>query len=145
MTAPDTDAAAEPVESAKRALVLVMDDDDMVRRVASTLLEHLGYEPVSAADGTEALQRTRALLADGKPLAAALVDLTVRSGDGGRDLVAPLRELLPALPIVASSGHSAHPIMAEPSAFGFSASLHKPFKIEDLSDLLTQLIDAGRG
>ncbi|HEX2677762.1 MAG TPA: hypothetical protein VHM19_14015, partial [Polyangiales bacterium] len=58
--------------SPARSLVLVMDDDDMVRRVASTMLSHLGYEPVPTADGSAALEKTRALLAEGKQLAAAL-------------------------------------------------------------------------
>lgn len=125
-------------------LVLVMDDDDMVRRVAGSMLAHLGYEPIPAADGSEALERTRTLLAEGKRLAAAVLDLTVRSGQGGRDIVKPLRELLPNLPIVASSGYSDDPVMAQPSDFGFSASLRKPFLLGDLGALLAQLIEAAK-
>ena len=133
----------EPTCAAKagRGLVLVMDDDDMVRRVAGSMLRHLGYEALAAADGAEALQLARGVLAEGRQLRAAVLDLTVRSGGGGRDIVRPLRALLPSLPIVAASGYSDDPIMAEPRAFGFSASLRKPFLLSDLGALLSQLIE----
>jgi len=123
-----------------RGLVLVMDDDDMVRQMASSMLVHLGYEPIPTCDGADALQRARSLLAEGKHLSAAMLDLTVRSGEGGRETVQPLRQLLPSLPIIASSGYSDDPVMAEPAQFGFSASLRKPFRLDELGDLLAGLL-----
>jgi len=123
-------------------LVLVMDDDDMVRRVAGSMLARLGYEPVLSSEGAEALATARRLVAEGKSLAAALLDLTVRSGQGGRDIVGQLRELCPPLPIIASSGYTDDPAMARPTQFGFSASLRKPFLLSELSNLLTDLIAA---
>jgi PAS domain S-box-containing protein len=121
-------------------LVLVMDDDETVRRVAGNMLARLGYEPILTSDGAHALASARQLLAEGKVLTAALLDLTVRSGEGGRDTVGPLRELLPRLPIIASSGYSDDPIMANPKKFCFTASLRKPFLLRELSDLLVNLI-----
>jgi len=124
---------------AGHGLVLVMDDDDMVRQVARSMLEHLGYEVVATCDGADALARTRSLIAEGKNPTVALLDLTVRSGKGGRETVGPLRELLPRLPIIAASGYSDDPVMAAPTQFGFSACLHKPFRLNELADLLTRL------
>jgi PAS domain S-box-containing protein len=129
-----------PDTASGHGLVLVMDDDDMVRQLVSSMLEHLGYETIAACDGFEALERTRALLAEGKQLSAAMLDLTVRSGEGGRDTVRPLSKLVPGLPIIASSGYSDDPVMAEPALFGFSASLRKPFRLSELSELLARLI-----
>lgn len=104
------------------------------------MLEHLGYEPIPTCDGAEALERSRALLAEGKRPSAAMLDLTVRSGKGGRETVRPLRNLLPELPIIASSGYSDDPVMADPALFGFSASLRKPFRLSELDELLARLI-----
>jgi CheY-like chemotaxis protein len=120
--------------------VLVMDDDDIVRQVAGSMLTHLGYEPLLTCDGAEALERTRALLAEGVQLSAVMLDLTVRAGVGGRETVRPLRQLSATLPIIASSGYSDDPVMADPAQFGFSASLHKPFRLNELGDLLAQLV-----
>jgi CheY-like chemotaxis protein len=135
----DTHAAPREPKSG-HGLVLVMDDDDMVRHMAASMLALLGYEPIATCDGAEALKRTRALLAEGKHLSAAMLDLTVRSGEGGRETVRPLRELLPNLPMIASSGYSDDPVMADPAQFGFSASLRKPFRLEELGELLGQLV-----
>jgi len=136
----DAKAPAPHSAPSGQGLVLVMDDDDMVRQMASSMLTHLGYEPIATCDGSEALERTRTLLAAGKQLSAAMLDLTVRSGDGGRDTVRPLSKLIPGLPIIASSGYSDDPVMAEPALFGFSASLHKPFRLDELAELLARLV-----
>ncbi|HKO46352.1 MAG TPA: PAS domain S-box protein [Polyangiaceae bacterium] len=127
-----------------RGLVLVMDDDDIVRHVAGGILKHLGYEAILTCDGLEALERTQALLAEGKQLRAAMLDLTVRAGQGGRDTVRPLSKLVPGLPIIASSGYSDDPVMADPAQFGFSASLPKPFRMNELGDLLARLAPTSR-
>ncbi|HEX2878109.1 MAG TPA: ATP-binding protein, partial [Polyangiaceae bacterium] len=132
--------AAETDRKSGHGAVLLMDDDDLVRRMASSMLTALGYEPITACDGAEALERARTLVAEGKRLRAALLDLTVRSGEGGRETVRPLRKLLPELPIIASSGYSEDPVMAEPAQFGFSASLPKPFRLEELGELLARLV-----
>ncbi|RYZ04875.1 MAG: PAS domain-containing sensor histidine kinase [Myxococcales bacterium] len=145
--APETKPDVAPARRAPKqgqGMVLVMDDDDMVRRVTASMLAHLGYEPIPTSHGTEALQRTRRLLAEGKVLTAALLDLTVGPGEGGRDVVGPLRELSPTLPIVASSGYSDDPIMAEPCRFGFSASLRKPFLLADLAAVLSRSIESAK-
>jgi CheY-like chemotaxis protein len=131
-----------PMTSGALGLVLVMDDDDMVRRVAGSMLTRLGYQPVLTSEGAEAVATARTLLSENKPLAAALLDLTVRTGQGGRDIVAQLRELSPRLAIIASSGYPDDPAMADPTRFGFSASLKKPFLLTELSNLLAELIAA---
>ncbi|MEI9949999.1 MAG: PAS domain S-box protein [Pseudomonadota bacterium] len=123
-----------------QGLVLVMDDDDIVRHVAGGILKHLGYDPILTCDGAEALERTRRLVAEGKQLRAAVLDLTVRAGAGGRDTAGPLSDLVPGLPIIASSGYSDDPVMADPAQFGFSASLPKPFRLSELGDLLARLV-----
>jgi PAS domain S-box-containing protein len=133
--------AVERALKGGRGIVVVMDDDDMVRRMVSSMLAHLGYEPIATCDGAEALERVRALLAEGKQPSAAMLDLTVRSGEGGRETVRPLRRLLANLPIIAWSGYSDDPVMADPAQFGFSASLRKPFRLNELSDLLDQLVE----
>jgi two-component system, cell cycle sensor histidine kinase and response regulator CckA len=135
---PPPPAARETLRG--HGLVLVMDDDATVRRVAGNMLARLGYEPILTSDGAHALASVRQLLAEGKVLTAALLDLTIRSGQGGRDTVGPLRELLPRLPIVASSGYSDDPIMADPKKFCFTASLRKPFLLSELSSLLLEVI-----
>jgi len=72
-------------------------------------------------------------------LLGVMLDLTVKAGRGGRDVVDELRTLLPSVPLVASSGYSDDPVMARPLEFGFSASLPKPFLASELESTLSGL------
>ncbi len=81
-------------------LVLIVDDEEAIRRVAQRLLERFGYRVVTACDGAEALQVYAAHCAD---IALVLTDMAMPVM-GGAALIAALRALDPALPLVASSG-----------------------------------------
>lgn len=64
--------------------VLVMDDEDFIRELASDMLEKLGYEVVTAQDGQSAVDMYQSSQDDGKPFGAVVLDLTVPGGMGGR-------------------------------------------------------------
>ena len=124
-----------------RGLVLVMDDDDIVRHVAGSMLTHLGYEPIPTCDGVEALERTQRVAGRGQAAQrghAGPHRPLRRRVDATR--WTPCEQLVPELPIIASSGYSDDPVMADPTQFGFTASLHKPFRLTDLGDLLARLV-----
>jgi PAS domain S-box-containing protein len=136
-------ASAERPKSG-RGLVLVMDDEAAIRRVLGHMLTRLGYEPILASDGGELLEIARKLGSRQSDTVAVLLDLTVPSGLGGREVVPGLSELLPAVPLVASSGYSDDPIMANPTHFGFARSLRKPFLLDELAELLSELQGGAR-
>ena len=48
-------AAPAPHIQARHALILVIDDEDIIRRTAKSVLEHYGYRVVLAANGKEGL------------------------------------------------------------------------------------------
>jgi len=114
--------------------VLVMDDEGFYRDILKAMLQDMGYEVVEAGNGDEALTVGRSE----RDLNAALLDLTIRGGRGGRDTVAALQSLRPGLPIFAISGFSEDPILARPHDFGFTDCLAKPFLKEDLNALMTK-------
>jgi PAS domain S-box-containing protein len=142
---PAASAAKVPTVPPKAAprrgsgVVVVMDDEPAVRRVVTSMLKRLGYEPFEASEGSEVVGLVGELVQRGKRPAAVMLDLTVKAGRGGRDVVHELRELLPSVPIVASSGYSDDPVMARPLDYGFSASLPKPFLASELESTLSGL------
>jgi signal transduction histidine kinase/CheY-like chemotaxis protein len=83
-----------------QARVLVVDDEETVRRTAKNTLERYGYSVVLAENGQQALELVRQ-----SPLTFDLVllDLTmpVLSGE---DTLRELRKIRPALPVILSSG-----------------------------------------
>ena len=98
-TAPPPEAA--PVATARRATILVVEDEELVRRFARVVLERVGHTVVEAANGHDALERAARM--DRIDL---LVSDVVMPGMGADELVTRLRGQLPALPAIFMSGYS---------------------------------------
>lgn len=126
----------QPTRHHGSGTVLVMDDEEFNLEIFSAMLASLGYTTLEATDGTEALRLCRTC----PDLKAAFLDLTNKGGTGGKDTVGPLLDAFPCLPVFAVSGYCEDPIMAKPQDFGFSESLAKPFRKEELSALLTKYL-----
>ena len=137
------DATGEREAPRGTGRILLMDDDDEVRAVAGRMLEHLGYEVVPARDGEEALALYAAARGNGTPFAAALMDLTISGGMGGKEAMEKLRALDPAARAIASSGYSNDPVAADHAAYGFSGFVSKPYRIEQLAAELARVLSGG--
>lgn len=134
---PEAGPAAVPPGTGR---ILVMDDEDLVRDVAAKLLTRLGYEVIPARDGAEALTRFREAAEAGRPVDLAILDLTVPGSMGGRECFDALRRLDPAVRALVSSGYSNDPLMADYRSYGFAGIINKPYRFEDLQQLLHRLL-----
>jgi two-component system cell cycle sensor histidine kinase/response regulator CckA len=121
------------------ARVLVMDDEDAIRRVAGRMLSLAGHETVFTTDGDEAIRAYAAARQGGRPFDLVIFDLTVPGGMGGKEALQELLKLDPQVRAIASSGYSNDPIMANPHAYGFRTSLPKPYDIPDLVRALEEV------
>jgi signal transduction histidine kinase len=83
-------------------LVLVIDDEELVRRTAQSVLQQHGLSVVSAENGHEGVELFRRI-AD--RVALVLLDLTMPVMDGEATLRA-LRQIRPEVPVLVSSGYS---------------------------------------
>lgn len=131
--------AASPA-GATRGTVLVVDDEEMVRKLAAAALEGAGFGVVTAIDGTDALAQ---LHHDAARFEAVLLDLTMPKLDGEDTLVA-LRMLAPDLPVILTSGYHEKPGIQRLVARGLAEFLPKPFTGAALVTRITAAI-AGRG
>jgi len=120
--------------------VLVMDDEEMVRRIACDMLHHLGCETEVASDGREAIDLYRKALMAGRPFEAVLVDLTIRGGMGGKETVERLIAIDPTVKAVVSSGYANDPIMADFRRYGFCAVAPKPYNLQELRAALAGIL-----
>ncbi|MEW6325844.1 MAG: PAS domain-containing protein, partial [Nitrospirota bacterium] len=102
-----------------RGRILFMDDEESIRNFAFDVLTHLGYEAAVAQDGREAIELFQKAKERSQPFDAVILDLTVRAGMGGKEAVARLREIDPAVPAIVSSGYSNDPVLADFTRFGF--------------------------
>jgi PAS domain S-box-containing protein len=125
-------------ESRHTGRILIMDDEDVIRRVLSKMLTQLGYQPTAVANGENAIQAFAAHLEEKNPFAAVILDLTIRGGMGGEETVKNLLALDPKAKIIASSGYSTGKIITNYSDYGFSGILVKPYKMDELDEILTK-------
>lgn len=134
---PPSEAEREATRGQGR--ILVMDDDARIRRVVAEMLGSLGYEADSAADGEEALRLYRQALETRRPYAAAIMDLTIPGGMGGKDTAAQLLLLDPGARLIATSGYANDNALVEYSRWGFKEFIGKPYDIKELSTLLNSI------
>ena len=100
---------AEPVSTDNqrgRGAVLILDDEDTILRIAASVLRRSGYEASVSKNGEQALALAEMAVASGQPFRAAILDLTIPGGMGGREIVHKLKELDPKIKVVASSGYA---------------------------------------
>lgn len=120
--------------------VLVMDDKEDIRITAQAILEKLGYTVESVDEGAKALELYLMRKEQGKPFSAVILDLTIPAGMGGKETIENLLKIDPAVKAVVSSGYSNDPIMASYDDFGFRAVLTKPYRIQEMSKVLRDLV-----
>jgi CheY-like chemotaxis protein len=121
----DVGAAPAPAEQGgARARVLLVEDDEGVRRFIVESLEMLGYAVVAAAHGREGLER----LEDAMP-ELMIIDYAM-PGLNGVEVAAAARARAPSLPIILATGYA--DMEAVHKLFDAAHILRKPFQINDL-------------
>jgi PAS domain S-box-containing protein len=116
--------------------ILVMDDEESLRRLLAQILKRLGYEVESAREGSEAIELYQRAKDSGHRFDAVLVDLTIPGGMGGKEVAARLREIDDSVVLIVSSGYSNIPIMSDFRRYGFDDVISKPWTPVQLSQVL---------
>jgi len=104
------------------------------------MLSYMGYDVEFAREGREAVAIYRAAKESGEPFDAVILDLTVSGGMGGKETIELLIALDPHIKAIISSGFSGDPIMSEYQEYGFKTAILKPYKMEELEEVLERLI-----
>lgn len=120
-----------------------MDDEQIILDVTQEVLAFLGYEVVFAQDGQAVLDLYREEMQGQSPFDAVILDLSIPEGMGGKEAIQKFRELDPSVKAIVSSGHSNDPVVVEYEKYGFSGRLTKPYKINDMKEILDLLVKKG--
>jgi two-component system, cell cycle sensor histidine kinase and response regulator CckA len=123
-----------------KAKILIMDDEELICSALELMLKGMGYSAVATRNSKETAEAVLEALNAGKPFVAAILDLTIPGGPGGKEIIGDLQKLDPDIKVIASSGYADNPVMSRPSDYGFTASLRKPYRRDDLSKVLDALI-----
>jgi signal transduction histidine kinase/ActR/RegA family two-component response regulator len=133
---------AEPSLHRGTGTILVMDDEASVAEILEELLITYGYRVIRTESGEQAVAAFEHDQGSAREIVAILVDLTVPGGMGGIETLDRLRRISPTIPVVVVSGFSEAPVLANPTAHGFTAALHKPFDPADLRAVLARILSA---
>jgi signal transduction histidine kinase/CheY-like chemotaxis protein len=131
---PDTERTWQPVE--KGSTVLLVDDQDAVRKTGVAMLQRLGFSPMSAASGIEAVTVFRK---HQNTICCVITDLTMPDFDGWETLTA-LHKIQPDLPVVLVSGHDQSQATKQDRSEKFQAFLHKPYTMTQLKNALKEAL-----
>jgi PAS domain S-box-containing protein len=121
--------------------VLIMDDEDLIRDVAGEMLEQLGYEVEFAKNGSEAIELYTRAMESSKSFNLVIMDLTIPGGMGGKETIEKLKEIDPEIKAIVSSGYFNDPVMSEYKNYGFKGVVTKPYKIEEFSKTVYEVIN----
>ncbi|HUU45656.1 MAG TPA: response regulator [Acidobacteriota bacterium] len=114
--------------------VLVIDDEQFVRELLQDFFEKMDFAVVTAADGDAGIAACRRERFD-----AALVDLKM-PGKGGIEVLAVITEIDPTLPVIVMTGYPTIDSSIEAIRKGAYDYIIKPFKLQELKELIDRAI-----
>ncbi|HXE66682.1 MAG TPA: PAS domain S-box protein [Rhodanobacteraceae bacterium] len=120
--------------------ILLVEDDDLVRKHAVQLLESLGYGVVVASNGPEALE----VLRSGVPCDLLFTDVIMPGGMTGPRLAEAAHALRPGLPVLYTSGYTENAIVHHGRVDPGVNLLHKPYRKPELAAKLRLVLGAAR-
>jgi CheY-like chemotaxis protein len=119
------------------ATVLVVDDEEMVRRLASRMLTGLGYRVLEARSGQEAV---RLLRRGAHRINGVLTDVAM-PGIGGRELGETIARCWPQIRVLYMSGFAALRMVDNGELDPTQPFIQKPFNSEQLGRKMRQLLE----
>ncbi|MDX8383274.1 MAG: ABC transporter substrate-binding protein [Ghiorsea sp.] len=118
--------------------ILIIDDDEDIRDVASAMLEDLGFATLLAEDGIQGVEVYRQRQAD---ISAVLLDMTMPRL-GGKGCFKALRAMNADIKVVLSSGYDEKEAVGAFDAQGLAGFVQKPYMPEDLEAVMREVTKA---
>lgn len=117
--------------------ILVVDDEEVVRELATRILSRAGYTVITAANGREALKRYEE---HDQVIALIILDLIMPEMDGKRCL-SELLKMNPKVKVIVASGFAENGLTKEAIHTGARGFVSKPFHIPQLLQTIRNVLD----
>ncbi len=126
----------------KSGFIILMDDEAIILELAASMLSQAGFEVETTLNGEQAIALYHHGLAEGRAADVLIMDLTIPGAMGGKEAAREILRLNPEAKIIVSSGYSNDPVMANYRDYGFCAAIAKPYRQQDLSDVVQNVLRA---
>ncbi len=120
--------------------VLVMDDEQNVRKVISRMVGKFGFRTDMAEEGSEAVKLFEKAHLAGEPYDFVIMDLTIPGGMGGKEAIKEVLKIDPQAKVIVASGYSNDPVLADYRDYGFQGVIAKPFTMEAMERVLREIV-----
>ncbi|MDR3603126.1 MAG: PAS domain S-box protein, partial [Syntrophaceae bacterium] len=117
--------------------ILLVDDDEVVRDLAATVLDNFGYQVITAGNGKEALD---IYMNQSGKIALVILDLIMPEMDG-RQCLNELLRIDPKTKVIIASGHSVNGKVEEIFLSRAKAFVEKPYDIRNLLKNVRDVLD----
>lgn len=112
--------------------ILVVDDDDSIRKVLASILEEKGYVVDTAQRGKEAIEKTQSEFYN-----LALVDIRLPDMDG-TEVLASIKETTPPMVKIIVTGYPSLQNAIDAVNKGADAYVLKPFKVDNILKIISE-------
>jgi CheY-like chemotaxis protein len=137
-TTSNVDSPETPAPSGKpEEVVLVAEDEPMVRNIVARTLKDCGYTVLQAADGKEALK----LLETANGQVNLIVADVVMPDMGGREMAAQVAQRWPRIPVLFTSGYTGLDVVRRGLLEEGREFVQKPLEPETLARKVRELVD----
>jgi PAS domain S-box-containing protein len=117
-------------------VVMIVDDEELVRRVSVNMMGALGFQTLVASDGEEALSMFRE---HGEMIGLVLLDQSMPGMDGV-SVFRELRKIKQDIKVLLASGYSEEEVSERFTGLGLSGFIHKPFNLHNLSSEVQRVL-----
>jgi len=125
--------------SSPRGTILIVDDEEDVRKICSTMVARLGYQTLTAADGEEAV----AVFQDhADEIGCIILDMTMPKMDGYAAFQS-LKQIRSDVKAILSSGYNQEAITQRFTGLGLAGFIQKPYRRQQLQDELERVMKGG--
>jgi len=118
-------------------MILLADDEQVIRDVMAEILESFGYQVLLAKDGLQAMELFTAHQPD---IALALLDV-VMPHCGGMPLAKQIRSINPDVPVIFLTGYDKEHVLQGDEPMPNSETLTKPVNFDALSQCIRKMLD----
>jgi len=130
-----------PLEERKSYKILIMDDELAIRNLLKEMMSILGHEAYETCNGEELISEYSSSMESGqKKYEIVFMDLTIPGGMGAEQTIKDLLTIDPNAKVVLASGYTNNTIMANYKEFGFSARIAKPFRVDQLMNIIEEVV-----
>lgn len=117
--------------------VLLVEDEELVRRYSTRILQDAGYNVLAVDNAVEAMK----VLNKAPEIQLLFTDIVMPGGMTGVELAIKARSLYPSLPVIYTSGHNNNAALRQGSLAPHEHYIAKPYRREDLLALIAEVVN----